>query len=382
MNLNSFLLEQALKKLKLSEESLSQFRLVSASGDVGGNGFPSELFELSAPMIIRGLLNFSVLQMNREWIYPYWVLQQLDPKSVSFVASSQNPLLINTTHRNWTTIGSPTGFHEAIVDPRGLVTPLPREWSVDALMIEHGESFFPSRSSAVNQQLDPNAPSVVTTFDWHGLRLCSEAFVGTVRGGKDVLFCRSRVQNLSSARRSVQLCIAIRPFGVEGVAPIRNIEFASPRVASIDGITGVVFQREPNSILVGSASLGDTAMSANEGHTGRLERKVSCSKGLANAVSIFEMAIEASAVQSICYSVALGTKEELASGHVKTTWRVSFDSRRQEQVASWVKEAKGSMELVLGDRQLQALFDASRVCRQSQTDRFSLLVRGALSNGL
>ncbi len=166
MNLNSFLLEQALKKLNLSEDSLSQFRLVSASGDVDGSGFPSELFELSAPMLVRGLLNFSVLQMNREWIYPYWVHRQLDPKGPGFVATSQNPLLINVTNRNWTALGSPTGFHEAVIDPRGLVMPLPREWSIDTWLVEKGEVFFPSQSPIVNQQLDTTAPRITTSFDW------------------------------------------------------------------------------------------------------------------------------------------------------------------------------------------------------------------------
>ena len=51
MNLNSFIIEQALKQIKIPDSSLAQFKLVSALGDVDGGGFPSESFELSAPMI-------------------------------------------------------------------------------------------------------------------------------------------------------------------------------------------------------------------------------------------------------------------------------------------------------------------------------------------
>ena len=360
MNLNSFLLEQALKKLKLSEDSLSQFRLVSALGDVDGTGFPTELFELSAPMLVRGLLNFSTLQMNRDWVYPYWVHQQLDPKGPGFVARSQNPLLINITYRNWTAIGSPTGFHEAIVDPRGLLTPLPREWSIDTWLAENGKVFFPSLSTSVEQQLDTNAPRVTTGFDWQGLRLQSEAFVGGVRGGRDVVFCRARVLNQSPVPRHVQVCVAIRPFGVEGVAPIKRIEFGSPRALSIDGIVGVVFAREPSAVLFGSAKLRDAAKGLSLRQIREQGSKVTCPGGLANAVALFDLTVDPSSEQSICYSVALGTKAELNATTIKRTWRVSFEKRRREQKAAWGKELDGSLDITFGDDSIQRLFEASR----------------------
>ena len=360
MNLNSFLLEQALKKLKLSEDSLSQFRLVSALGDVDGTGFPTELFELSAPMLVRGLLNFSTLQMNRDWVYPYWVHQQLDPKSPGFVARSQNPLLINITHRNWTALGSPTGFHEAIVDPRGLITPLPREWSIDIWLAENGEVFFPSLSTRADQQLDTNAPRVTTGFDWHGLRLQSEAFVGSVRAAKDIVFCQAKVFNRSSVARHVQVCVAIRPFGVEGVAPIKKIHCESPRIASVDGIVGVVFAQEPSAVLFGSASLGDSAKRLAPKQIREQGSKVTCPGGLANAVALFNLTVDPSSEQSICYSMALGTKAELKATTIKRTWRVSFEKRRREQKAAWAKELDGSLDITFGDDSIQRLFEASR----------------------
>lgn len=360
MNVNSFLLERALKQLKISEDSLAQFRLVSDSGDVEGTGFPGELFELSAPMFIRGLLNFSVLQMNRDWIYPYWVHQQLDPRNSAFVARSQNPLLLNITHRSWTAIGSPSGFHEAVVDPRGLVTPLPREWSVDTWLVENGEVLFPSQSLTVEQQLDTNAPRLTTSFEWRGLRLQSEAFVGSVRGGKDVVFCGTRVLNLSSDRRDVRVCVAIRPFGVEGVAPIKTLEFGSRRVVFVDGIVGVVFAQEPNIVLFGSASLGDAAKSLMEKERRGPETKVSCEKGLANAAAIFNITVDAEGEQFVCYSMALGTKARLKTSTIKRTWRVSFKKRRALHEAAWEKELEGSLKIDVGDDALQKLFEGSR----------------------
>lgn len=360
MNLNSFLIEQALKKLKMSEDSLDHFRLASALGDVDGNGFPKELFELSAPMIVRGLLNFSVLQMNREWIYPFWIHQQLDPKTPAFVARSQNPLLINITHRNWTVLGSPSGFHEAIVDPRGLVTPLPREWSVDTWLVEDGSKFFPSLADAVDQRLDTIAPRIVTGFDWYGLQLKSEVFVGSVRGGKDIVFCRASVLNTSEQWRSIRLCTAVRPFGAEGVAPIKRISLESHRILSVDGTVGIVFAQEPSRVVFGSSSLGDASSRLELDIHDVHRTTVSCDKGLANSVAMFDLTLEPSKEHSICYSMALGTKAKLKAIAVKRTWRVSFDKRKDEQAATWERELNGSANLDLGDGSIQRLFEASR----------------------
>jgi hypothetical protein len=212
----------------------------------------------------------------------------------------------------------------------------------------------------VDQQLDPNAPQVTTAFEWRGLRLQSETFVGGVRGGRDVLFCRTRVLNRSSKVRTVRVCVAVRPFGVEGVAPIRSIEFGSRRVAFIDGIVGIVFAQEPDLVMLGSASLGDTARAFKGNHLRGHESEVSCVKGLANAVAVFDMTLASSGDQSICYSMALGTKAELKTTAIKRTWRVSFEKRREEQVLAWEKEVEGTFRIACGDSALQSLFEASR----------------------
>lgn len=369
MNLSSFIFEQALKQTKIPASARSQLKLVSTLADANGDGFPSELIELSAPMIIRGLLNFSVLQINRFWVYPYWVHQQLDPMNRAYVARSQNPLLINITNRNWTTLGSPTGFHEAIVDPRGLVTPLPREWSIDTWLVESGQAFFPSLSETAHQQLDTSAPTLTTAFFWRDLWLSSEAFVGSVHGATDVVFCRASVFNASSATRKIRLGIAIRPFGPEGVAPIERIEYKSRKISVIDGAVGVVFAQEPNGIIFGNSAQGDvsTMFQQSEERLRAVEKSqsknasVRCDRGLAQSVAIFDLELGQAGVQSICYSVALGSSKELARTNIKGTWKVSFERRREEQRETWRKELEEGSSFQFGDGTVQELFNASRL---------------------
>ena len=94
MNVSSFVFEQALKQLGISADAIHQLQIAGQLSDVNGGGFPAELFQLSAPMVTRGLLNYAILQMKRDWLYPHWVHKQLNPRSSSFVARSQNPLLL------------------------------------------------------------------------------------------------------------------------------------------------------------------------------------------------------------------------------------------------------------------------------------------------
>ena len=68
-------------------------------------------------------------------------------------------------------LGSPNGEHEAIVDPCGLVTPLPREWSVDVWLVTERGIFLPSLSIPVSQEYDTYAPRITTRFDFYGMSL-------------------------------------------------------------------------------------------------------------------------------------------------------------------------------------------------------------------
>jgi hypothetical protein len=372
MSLTPFLLERALKALNLPEASLRQIQIAAKLGNVDGRGFPKELFELSAPVIARGLLNFSILQMHQDWVYPYWVHQQLDPASESFVPRSQNPLLINITNRSWTTLGSPSGLHEAIVDPRGLLTPLPREWSVDVWLMEGEDIFFPSLSNECDQKFDARAPLVTTTFPWRGLRFSTECFVGTIRGGRDVLFARVTVHNTSEESRVVQVVVAVRPFGPEGIAPIGSISLKSNKILMVDGSAGVVFEKVPHALFAGNAAQGDVARrivpSSMNSASAMGASSIVCSNGLATAAALFELALPHAQHKSVAYSLALGDKKSLQSSREKTTWRVSFEKRRKEQQEVWKKELALSASFGFADKRVQELFDASRATLLQLTD--------------
>lgn len=365
MNLTSYILENALKRLQLPDASIKQFRFANLLSDVNGSGFPKELFQLSAPMVIRGLLNFAVFQMRRDWIFPYWVHKQLDPTNPAYVARSQNPLMINVTHRNWTAIGTPNGFYEAIVDPRGLVTPLPREWSLDVWLVTDAGTFFPSIAQIALQDFDTSAPRLTTKFEFGGIKIELEQFVGQTNHKLDVLFNHTKVKNESSHKLNGFVCIAIRPFNPEGVAPIQVIDFRTRKIAYVDNAVGVVFADAPDLIMTSNGKDGDTAtivrtVLSHNGTTRHKERlSVNCSDGLANAAAMFALDLEPAKEKSVCYSVALGETRGLRRHSTKQTWRVSFDDRKKKHQTEWEQELSVGAIFRFPDQHLQNLFDAS-----------------------
>jgi len=60
---------------------------------------PIELLRAGVVLHARGLLNSRVLQHNLDWVWPYWVERQFDPKDDAFVPGTLSH------SRNWTLAG-------------------------------------------------------------------------------------------------------------------------------------------------------------------------------------------------------------------------------------------------------------------------------------
>lgn len=318
MNINSFIIKQIFRHLSISASAVKQLEIAGTLSDVDGRGFPRDLIQLNAPMIARGVLNFAILQMNRDWVYPFWVHRQLDPKSPGYVPRAQNPLLINITHRNWTAIGSTHGFYEAIVDPRGLMTPLPREWSVDVWLVTSKGIFFPSLGEKAEQYIDTSSPNIKTLFTFHNFRLELESFVHNTRRGIDVVFHRTTLVNTAKEKEEGYICLAIRPFNPEGVAPIESIEFKSPRIAYVNKAVGVVFAEEPEGVICSNGEGGDAAgqlMKAKNVdrifENGGKYASVSCKQGLTHALAGFRFELQPDETKQVHCSAALGTDQAI-----------------------------------------------------------------------
>jgi hypothetical protein len=211
-------------------------------------GEPIELLRAGMVFHARGLINTRAIQHNLNWCWPYWVEQQFNPHSQSFIPRSFSLTHVNLTHRNWTAIGLPDVDALPVVDPRGLVTPHFDGWSIDLWLVPGtGEPLLPSRCDQTTQRLVTGQELVVETHcRQDGMELSHWADVVTT---DDEPACRMRVQATSD--RPAWLAVALRPTNPEGISFIHQIESRPDRRRLlVNGRHPVKLQHPPQRLVM------------------------------------------------------------------------------------------------------------------------------------
>ena len=182
---------------------------------------PMELIRAGAVFHARGLINTKAIQHNLDWVWPYWVERQFNPGYHGFVPRAFSFSHINLTHRNWTAVGLPDGNQFAIVDPRGLLTPLPDGWSLDCWLIgENGRCLLPALSENTCQSVDRSgSPTIKTLIKENGLSLHLRARM-ELQEDRAVVRLDAHAEGMERDR----LVVAIRPYNPEGIQFIDQID--------------------------------------------------------------------------------------------------------------------------------------------------------------
>ncbi|MCK5581731.1 MAG: hypothetical protein KAJ18_10725 [Candidatus Omnitrophica bacterium] len=200
-------------------EVISRLEQFSEPSEVAA---PIQLLKSGVILHARGLINSQAIQHNLDWVWPYWVECQFDPKSISFIPRSFSITHINLTHRNWTAVGIPDYEEMPIVDPRGLVTPIFDGWSIDCWIIsEDGESLIPSRlpGDGVDQNLEMKDDLMINTkLQNNGLSVNSEV---RVEWEPDAPYCHIKIKGCSI--KDAWLVVSLRPYNPEGISFIHDI---------------------------------------------------------------------------------------------------------------------------------------------------------------
>jgi len=311
-------------------ELMARLRSFAQPSEVGE---PIELLRAGIVFHARGLINSKVIQNNLDWVWPYWVERQFDPRDEAFVPRAFSVSHINLTHRNWTAIGHPDCDALPIVDPRGLLTPLYDGWSLDSWVIdERGRSLVPSSAphSEQEQALDPG-PQVTTTTRAEGMSLTTTA---TVEIDEGVPVCRLHLAAAADTR--AWLVLALRPQNPEGVSFIHDIALSGARRAWIvDGDHRVEFSIPAERHVTSEYRSGDVF--------NRLDRdddtsRVVCNVGMASAAALFPL--DAGSQTGVTATVPLPADVPL----------------RED---AWPAERSGACTLDCPDPQYQYLFDAA-----------------------
>lgn len=288
---------------------------------------PLELLRSGLVFHARGLLNTGAIQMNLDWIWPYWVERQYDPADVSFLPRAFSITHVNLTNRNWTAIGIPDFEEIPIVDPRGLLTPFWDGWSLDAWIVAaDGRELIPSREKSVSQSLAfDEGCAVVTTCRADDLQLRTIALVTEDRS------CRLRVHGNSAS--PAWLVVAIRPYNPEGVSFINDIALDLTTGGCTVDEHSISFDRAPAHFAFSDYRRGDVRrhLFENGGST-----KVHCDVGMPTAAALFPIAPGAGADVEV---------------------RIALD-HKPAGASTWSSALTGAATAVL-PRHLQTLWDAA-----------------------
>lgn len=236
---------------------------------------PMELIRAGAVFHARGLVNTKAIQHNLDWLWPYWVNRQFNPGDSGFVPRAFSFSHVNLTHRNWTAVGLPYTGQYAVVDPRGLVTPLPEGWSLDCwLMPEAGEPLLPARALEAEQSMaEVENPTVET---------CTEGGAGKVKtrcsmeidGDHPVV----RMTVTVTGRPGDHLVVAVRPYNPEGVQFVDRIRVDGKTVrVESEQERALELSEEPESVVLSHYEEGDVWHRSH----GDDRKEIRCPVGLA-----------------------------------------------------------------------------------------------------
>ena len=261
-------------------------------------GEPIELLRAGVVFHARGLLNSRIIQHNLDWVWPYWIERQFDPLDESFIPRAFSITHINLSHRNWTAIGYPDCQELAIVDPRGLLTPLFDGWSLDGwLVAADGRCLLPSRAAACRQRQEiASGVRVITETEMDGLALISSAEV-ELEAGRAV--CKLRVR--ARADTDAWLVLALRPYNPEGISFIHQVRLAPERNAwTVDDTTRIEFSAAAERHHVSDYRSGDVHIhlaDRDDQHEG------DCAVGMVTAAALFP--VKAGALAEVTATIPL-----------------------------------------------------------------------------
>lgn len=300
---------------------------------------PIELLRAGIVFHARGLLNTKAIQHNLDWVWPFWVERQFNPRDRSFIPRAFSFSHINLTHRNWTAIGLPDIPVYPLVDPRGLVTPFLDGWSIDCWFInDEGEALFPSRLPSVDQRLvDDSDRKIVTRMDSDLVKLTTEAHV-EMAAERPVI----RVSARADATTGGWLIFALRPYNPEGVQFIEKAEILPERNGwLVNAQTSVTFTQKPDKFLFSDYRAGDVSLALIKPPDVSSQE---CSIGLVTAAAMTRIERDEASPQDYGYSIELPLSEDFPQ---HTTSR------------TWPEAEQGAARLQVPDPDIQFLYDTA-----------------------
>ncbi len=316
-------------------------------------GIPKDILKIGGRLIAKGLLNGQMIPPNLDWVWPYWITKQFDPTSTSFVPRAHLLQAMNITHRNWTAVGLPDEPNEAIVDPRGLVTPWYDGFSVDCWAFYQGELILPAESLEVNHYYeDGHIPILHTSITFSEITMDSEVFAATV-SDDPVIFQEVSVRNDSEEIKEFSVYLALRPYNPEGLSLIKTLEYdAENGSIAVNGDIGMILAQEPDGIALGKYSDGDVASQLprlNNRH------RITCPNGFATGVVEYRLTLHPTETQAMHVRYPL-QRGSIIEERLQALREARHEKRKKRMVKYWSELVDSGMTVTLPDKWVEDSF--------------------------
>lgn len=304
---------------------------------------PLELLRAGVVFHARGLMNTGAIQHNLDWVWPFWVERQFDPRDDAFIPRAFSITHVNLTHRNWTAVGWPNCDTLPIVDPRGLLTPFWDSWSLDAWIVDRqGQRLFPARAESFEQRVDPSDGLVVESrARQSGMSLTARVDVGLL---DERPICRQRLT--ASCQKGGWLAVVLRPYNPEGVSFLHDIRLNDDRQGwMVNDAEDVWFDAPADRTVFSEYHSGDVASRLAEG--ARDERRaIRCDVGMATAAALFELEPDRS--RSLLVQIPLPPAHDPPVARVQPA-----------ALQSWPDALAGSCTVSVPDEWIESLFQTA-----------------------
>jgi hypothetical protein len=362
MSLRAFVLRRLMGRLRITDDVVRHLSTFQRLGETFEVELPGELMPVGARTVFRALRTRGAAQISPDWVWPYWLERQLDPTSPAFVPRGHLPFLTNVTHRNWTAVGNLDSAWEAIVDPRGLVTPWFDGWSLDWWVGADDRWYLPSREAGVRQRLLADSPVVETAMRVPGGDVVERVYAvqrSSVEGGGELVV--AEVQNATGV--PVALALAIRPYNPEGLSVIERLDLHDGTTVTVDGRVALLLPRPPSRVAASTFHDGDSAGAVLSGAaTERWHGDVRDPAGLAQAAFVYPLAHGATFRAAMPLVPERRTRRrEVARRRAAHAPAFPKALPPAEAVArGWQTQGARGVRLVLPDERLAAAVDANR----------------------
>ena len=285
-------------RLRITDDIVRYLSTFQRLGETVEVELPGELLPVGARTVFRAVRTRAAAQLGVDWVWPYWLDRQLDPRSPAFVPRGHLPVLTNLTNRNWTMVGNVGSRREAIVDPRGLVTPWYDGWSLDWWVGADDRWHLPSQESGVRQRLLGNAPVVETVVRVPGGEVAQRVYAVTAvpggggdgaaaGGGSQAELVVVELENRSPV--PVVVALAVRPYNPEGLAVVERVGLHH-RTVTVDGRPALLLPRPPARIAASTFHAGDSVNVVTAGRAGaEFPEGLRCEVGLAQAAFLYPL---------------------------------------------------------------------------------------------